>query len=58
MTITPSINIVGCVLASDADPMAIEDCVEWARRFGCQARTEPNSGGMLRVVVDLSQLPP
>jgi acetyltransferase len=30
---------------------------EWARRFGCQARTEPNSGGMVRVVLDLSQLP-
>lgn len=36
MSITPSINIVGCVLASDADPAAIEDCVEWARRFGAQ----------------------
>jgi hypothetical protein len=36
MSITPSINIVGCVLASGAEPMAIEDCVEWARRFGAQ----------------------
>ena len=30
---------------------------EWARRFGLTARTEPNSGGMVLVSLDLSQLP-
>jgi acetyltransferase len=30
---------------------------DWARRFGFRARTEPNSGVMLRVIVDLSELP-
>jgi len=30
---------------------------EWARRFGFHARTEANSGGLLRIILDLSQLP-
>jgi len=30
---------------------------EWAQRFGCDARTEPNSGGMLLVTIDLSSFP-
>lgn len=29
----------------------------WARRFGFDARTEPNSGGQVRVTLDLSSLP-
>lgn len=29
----------------------------WARQFGCPATTEPNSGGMLQVTLDLSALP-
>jgi acetyltransferase len=28
----------------------------WARRFGFEARTEPNSGGMVTVVLDLATL--
>jgi acetyltransferase len=30
---------------------------EWARRFGFGARTEPNSGGLVRVTLDLSSFP-
>lgn len=30
----------------------------WARRFGFDARTEPNSGGMLRITLDLGSLVP
>lgn len=30
---------------------------EWARRFGYRAITEPNSGGMVHVTLDLSDLP-
>jgi acetyltransferase len=30
---------------------------EWARRFGFDVRTEPNSGGQVNVVVDLAALP-
>ena len=33
-TMNPSIHIVGCVLAAAPDAGAINDCVEWARRFG------------------------
>jgi acetyltransferase len=29
----------------------------WARQFGCAAATEPNSGGLLQVTLDLSGLP-
>jgi len=29
----------------------------WARQFGCPATTEPNSGGLLQVTLDLSALP-
>jgi acetyltransferase len=29
----------------------------WARRFGFDARTEPNSGGEVRITVDLGSLP-
>ena len=29
----------------------------WARRFGFDVRTEPNSGGQVRVTLDLSSLP-
>ncbi len=29
----------------------------WARQFGCPASTEPNSGGLLQVTLDLSALP-
>jgi hypothetical protein len=28
----------------------------WARRFGFDARTEPNSGGLVQVTLDLSSL--
>lgn len=44
-------ELEGLVLAGN------QRLADWARRFGCRTRTEPNSGGMLRVVVDLSQLP-
>jgi acetyltransferase len=30
---------------------------DWARRFGFQVRTEPNSGGEVRVTLDLSAFP-
>lgn len=30
---------------------------DWARRFGFEVRTEPNSGGEVRVTVDLSAFP-
>jgi acetyltransferase len=29
----------------------------WARRFGFDARTEPNSGGEVRITLDLGSLP-
>ena len=29
----------------------------WARRFGFEVRTEPNSGGAVRITVDLSTVP-
>lgn len=29
----------------------------WARRFGFEVRTEPNTGGQVRVTLDLSSLP-
>lgn len=29
----------------------------WARRFGFEVRTEPNSGGEVRIMVDLSTVP-
>ncbi|HEX7373949.1 MAG TPA: GNAT family N-acetyltransferase [Steroidobacteraceae bacterium] len=29
----------------------------WAQQFGCPATTEPNSGGLLQVTLDLSDLP-
>jgi L-amino acid N-acyltransferase YncA len=29
----------------------------WARRFGFDVRTEPNSGGAVRITVDLGTLP-
>jgi acetyltransferase len=29
----------------------------WARRFGFEVRTEPNSGGLLKVTLDLCSLP-
>ena len=29
----------------------------WARRFGFDVRTEPNSGGYVRITVDLASLP-
>jgi acetyltransferase len=32
--------------------------VEWARRFGFGVRTEPNSGGLVRVTLHLRDLPP
>lgn len=31
--------------------------LDWARRFGFDARTEPNSGGLVRVTLDLTSLP-
>ena len=31
--------------------------LDWARRFGFDAQTEPNTGGMVRVTLDLSSLP-
>ena len=31
--------------------------LSWARRFGFDVRTEPNSGGLVRVTLDLSSLP-
>ena len=31
--------------------------LDWAHRFGFEARTEPNTGGMVRVTLDLSSLP-
>jgi hypothetical protein len=31
--------------------------LDWARRFGFEVRTEPDSGGLLRVTVDLESLP-
>jgi L-amino acid N-acyltransferase YncA len=30
----------------------------WARRFGFDARTEPGSGGLVRVTLDLASLAP
>jgi acetyltransferase len=30
---------------------------DWARRFGCDVRTEPHSGGSLLVTIDLSSFP-
>ena len=30
---------------------------DWARRFGYEVQTEPNSGGQVRVTLDLSTLP-
>jgi acetyltransferase len=30
---------------------------DWARQFGCPAITEPDSGGLLKVTLDLSALP-
>jgi hypothetical protein len=30
--------------------------LDWARRFGFEARTEPNTGGMVRVTLDLTSL--
>lgn len=30
---------------------------DWARRFGFDVRTEPNSGGEVRITLDLSSLP-
>jgi hypothetical protein len=30
---------------------------DWARRFGFEVRTEPNSGGEVRVTLDLSVFP-
>jgi acetyltransferase len=32
--------------------------VEWARRFGFGVRTEPNSGGLVRVTLHLRDIPP
>jgi len=29
----------------------------WARRFGFEVKTEPNSGGEVRITVDLSTVP-
>ena len=29
----------------------------WARRFGFNVRTEPNSGGLVKVTLDLQSLP-
>jgi len=29
----------------------------WAQRFGCDVRTEPHSGGLLRVTIDLASFP-
>jgi len=31
--------------------------LDWAHRFGFEARTEPNTGGMVRVTLDLTSLP-
>jgi acetyltransferase len=31
--------------------------LDWAQRFGCDVRTEPNSGGLLLVSIDLSSFP-
>jgi len=30
---------------------------DWARRFGCEVRTEPHSGGLLLVTIDLASFP-
>ena len=30
---------------------------DWAQRFGCEVSTEPHSGGLLRVTIDLSSFP-
>ena len=30
---------------------------DWARRFGCDVRTEPHSGGLLLVTIDLASFP-
>ena len=30
---------------------------EWAQRFGCDVRTEPHSGGLLLVTIDLASFP-
>jgi acetyltransferase len=30
---------------------------DWAQRFGCDVRTEPHSGGLLLVTIDLSSFP-
>lgn len=32
--------------------------LDWARRFGFEAHTEPDTGGMLRVTIDLASLVP
>jgi acetyltransferase len=42
----------------DGSSLAINQRIhDWARRFGFNVRTEPNSGGEVRVTVDLSALP-
>ena len=30
---------------------------DWAQRFGCDVRTEPHSGGLLLVTIDLASFP-
>jgi len=30
---------------------------DWAQRFGCEVRTEPHSGGLLLVTIDLASFP-
>jgi acetyltransferase len=47
-------GIRALVGSSLADNTRIHD---WARRFGFDARTEPNSGGEVRITVDLSTVP-
>jgi acetyltransferase len=47
-------GILALVGLSLADNRRIAD---WARQFGCAAATEPNSGGLLQVTLDVSGLP-
>jgi acetyltransferase len=46
------------ILWLEGSSLAINQRIhDWARRFGFSVRTEPHSGGEVRVVVDLAALP-
>jgi ribosomal protein S18 acetylase RimI-like enzyme len=45
-------DLVGSTLAEN------QRILDWARRFGFAFRTEPNSGGLLKVTLHLRDVPP